>query len=134
MCGGRAGGDAWGMNTRTIKVLVGGYLGVNVAALVAIVLMRHDAALVTDAVWTRGTLISVSAVLTFLFAVQAARGSARAYLRLRIIALIQLVAIVAIIVVPGAFPLWMKVEQGVCGLLLLGLRPWSRLDLTRAQS
>jgi hypothetical protein len=31
------------------------------------------------------------------------------------------VAIAAIISVPGKFPLWMKVEQGVCGLLLIGV-------------
>ena len=26
-----------------------------------------------------------------------------------------------IIALPGTFPLWMKVEQGVCGFLLLGV-------------
>jgi len=33
----------------------------------------------------------------------------------------MLVAIVVIIALPGTFPLWMKFEQGVCGLLLLGV-------------
>ena len=28
------------------------------------------------------------------------------------------VAIAAIIALPGTFPLWMKIEQGACGLLL----------------
>lgn len=28
--------------------------------------------------------------------------------------------IVVIIAVPGGFPVWMKIEQGVCGLLLIG--------------
>jgi len=134
MCRGVPYGDAGGMNPRTLKLLAGGYLAVNLATVVAIVAMRHDTALVTDAVWTRGTLVAISSVLTYLFAAQAARGNGRGYLRLRIVALIQLVAIVTIIAVPGAFPLWMKVEQGVCGLLLLGLRPWSRLDLTRVRS
>lgn len=122
------------MNARTVKLLAGGYLAVNVATVAAIVLLRDHPALVTDAVWTRGVIVAASSVVTYLFAVQASRGSVRGYLRLRIVALIQVVAIIAIIVVPGAFPLWMKVEQGVCGLLLLGLRPWSRLDLTGVQS
>lgn len=34
---------------------------------------------------------------------------------------IMLVVIVVIIALPGTFPLWMKIEQGVCGLLLLGV-------------
>jgi hypothetical protein len=33
----------------------------------------------------------------------------------------MLVAIAVIIALPGTFPLWMKIEQGVCGLLLLGV-------------
>jgi hypothetical protein len=46
----------------------------------------------------------------------------------------MLVAIVVIIAIPGSFPLWMKIEQGACGLVLLGvvaivngkqLRAWS---------
>ena len=39
---------------RTIRRLVLAYLAVSVAALVAIVLMRDDAAEVNSAVWTRG--------------------------------------------------------------------------------
>lgn len=134
MCRGVPRCDADGMTIRTMKLLAGGYLAVNVATVIAIVLMRGDTTLVTDAVWTRGVIVAASSVLTYLFARQAARGSARGYLRLRIVALIQLLAIVTIIVLPGAFPLWMKIEQGLCGLLLLGLRPWSRLDLTGVQS
>ena len=30
-------------------------------------------------------------------------------------------AIAVIITLPGTFPLWMKIEQGVCGLILLGV-------------
>jgi hypothetical protein len=33
----------------------------------------------------------------------------------------MVVAIVLIIVLPGAFPVWLKIEQGVCGLILLGV-------------
>jgi hypothetical protein len=31
------------------------------------------------------------------------------------------VAIAVIVALPGLIPLWMKVEQSVCGLLLLGV-------------
>ena len=33
----------------------------------------------------------------------------------------MMVAIAFIIALPGTFPLWMKIEQGACGLLLIGL-------------
>ncbi|GCE22105.1 hypothetical protein KDK_59050 [Dictyobacter kobayashii] len=75
----------------------------------------------TPAVWIRGTIVAASALLTTLFVVQMARGSGSGYLRLRIVSVIMLVAIVTIIMLPGLFPVWMKVEQGVCGLLLLGV-------------
>jgi hypothetical protein len=31
------------------------------------------------------------------------------------------VAIAVILAIPGDFPLWFKIEQGACGLLLLGV-------------
>jgi hypothetical protein len=33
----------------------------------------------------------------------------------------MLVAIAVILAIPGDFPLWFKLEQGICGLLLLGV-------------
>jgi hypothetical protein len=36
--------------------------------------------------------------------------------RLRIVSAVVLVAIVVIIAPPGGFPLWLKIEQGGCGL------------------
>jgi hypothetical protein len=106
---------------RNVKLLVGGYLGLSVLTLAAIVLLHTNTALVTPAVWIRGTGIVVSALLTCLFVAQMARGERRGYLRLRLVSAIMVGAIALIIVLPGTFPLWMKIEQGVCGLLLLGV-------------
>ena len=88
---------------------------------VAIVLLRNNTTIVTPAVWVRGTIVVASALLTTSFAAQMARGSSGGYLRLRLVSAIMLVAIAVIIALPGTFPLWMKIEQGVCGLLLLGV-------------
>lgn len=104
-----------------VKLLVGGYLGISVLTLVAVVLLRNNTAIVTPAVWVRGTIVAASALLTTSFAGQMAHGSRGGYLRLRLVSAIMLVAIVAIIALPDPFPLWMKIEQGVCGLLLLGV-------------
>jgi hypothetical protein len=106
---------------RGAKVLVGGYLAISVATFVAIVLLRDHASVVNDAVWVRGTIVVASAALMAGFVTRAARGSSRAYLRLRLVSAIMVVAIVVIISLPGTFPLWMKIEQGVCGLLLVGV-------------
>lgn len=106
---------------RNVKLLVGCYLGLNTLTLVAIVLLRNNTAIVTPAVWIRGTIVVASALLTTFFAAQMARGSRGGYRRLRLVSTIMLVVIVVIIALPGTFPLWMKIEQGVCGLLLLGV-------------
>ncbi|MGA8116151.1 MAG: hypothetical protein WCA46_21030 [Actinocatenispora sp.] len=106
---------------RIIKRLVGGYLAIGVLALVAIVLLRNDAAQVNPAVWTRAIIVVCTAVLLLLFTSRAARGSRGAYRRLRIVSIITPVAIAIIIVVPGTFPLWMKIEQGVCGLVMVAV-------------
>ncbi|TCN43965.1 hypothetical protein EV644_101900 [Kribbella orskensis] len=33
----------------------------------------------------------------------------------------MVVAIVVIVAIPGMFPVWMKVDQAVCGVVLLGV-------------
>ncbi|MFB9709363.1 hypothetical protein ACWDTT_25005 [Streptosporangium sandarakinum] len=104
---------------RNVGWLVRGYVAVSVLTLVTMVVFRSDGVMVTDSVWIRGTLVAVASLVTLFFAVRAARGERKMPLRLRIITSIMLVAIVVIIALPGLFPLWFKLEQGVCGLLLL---------------
>jgi hypothetical protein len=60
-------------------------------------------------------------VLLLLFAARAAAGSRGAYRRLRIISVVTVVAIAVIVAVPGPFPGWLKIEQGVCGLIMAGV-------------
>lgn len=106
---------------RGVKLLVGTYVTISALTLVAIVLLRNHANLVTDTVWVRGTIVVATSLLMASFVARAARGGRRAFLRLRIASAVMVVAIVVIIAVPGAFPLWMKIEQGVCGVVLIGV-------------
>jgi hypothetical protein len=106
---------------RKIKLLVGGYLGISVLAVAAIVLMRHHPAEVNSSVWTHGIVVAASAVVAFNVAVRAARGSRGAYRRLRIMSVVLVAAITVIIALPGSFPLWMKAEQGVADLFMIGV-------------
>ena len=106
---------------RYVRLLVSCYLGLSVLTLVVAFFLRDNTALVPPAVWVRGTIVVLSALLTALFVRQMARGSRSGYLRLRIVSAVMVIAIVIITALPGLFPLWMRIEQGVCGLLLLGV-------------
>lgn len=106
---------------RIIRLLVGCYVALSVGTLGVIVALRDNAAEVNSAVWTRGVIVVASALLTFSFAARAGHGHRRSYLRLRIISFVMPVAIVAIIAAPGMFPVWMKVDQAICGAFLVGV-------------
>lgn len=106
---------------RGIRLLVTGYLGLSVLTMVAIAVLHDHPAIVTQAVWVRGTIVVLSAALTYGLAAGTARGSRWAYLRLRLVSAIMVLAIAVIIAVPGVFPVWMKIEQGVCGVVLIGV-------------
>jgi len=104
-----------------VRLLVGAYLGLSVLTLVAIILLRNNAAMVSTLVWIRGSIVAASALLTTIFTAQMARGSRARYRRVRLVSAIIVVAIGVIIWLPGTFPLWLKVKQGVCGVLLLSV-------------
>lgn len=106
---------------RRVKVLALSYFGISILTLVAIPVFRNNPVMVTPAVWVRGSIVVASSVVMTSFVFQMARGRSRAYLRLRLVSAIMLVAVVIIIAIPGDFPLWMKLEQGICGVLLLGI-------------
>ncbi|MFJ9844027.1 hypothetical protein ACIRYZ_26915 [Kitasatospora sp. NPDC101155] len=106
---------------RTVRRFVTAYLGLSVLTLAAAFALRSHTDVVTPAVWIRGTLVVASAAVTLLLAVRAAGGSRGAFRRLRILSAVMIAAIVAIIAVPGTFPVWMKIEQGLCGVALLGV-------------
>jgi hypothetical protein len=106
---------------RNLKALVAGYAALSFGTMVAVFVMRNDSSKVTSPVWVRGSIVLATSLLMYSFATAAAKGRARAFLRLRIVSAVMLVAIVVIVSIPGAFPVWMRVEQGVCGVLLLGV-------------
>jgi hypothetical protein len=104
---------------RTVKLLISCHLGVSVVTILAIGLLRKHPALVTPTVWIRAAIVVIGALLMTTFASRAAHGASRAYLRLRIMSAVMVVAIAVVIAIPGSIPLWMKTEQGFCGVLLL---------------
>jgi hypothetical protein len=114
-----------------IKRAAGLYLALSLATVVAIVALRDNSDAVTAAVWTRGIIVAASSLVTFLLTLRAERGSRGAYRRLRIISAAMIVAIVVIIALPGDFPLWVKIEQGACAIVLLRLAALLNVRRTR---
>ena len=106
---------------RHLTRLVGAYVVLSMATLIAIAVLRDDRSAVNSAVWIRATIMALSALLTLSFTVRAGYGSSRSFLRLRIVSAVMLVTIAVIISVPGTFPLWLKLEQAACGLMLLSV-------------
>ncbi|MGK4584003.1 hypothetical protein [Kitasatospora sp. HPMI-4] len=106
---------------RTMKRLVGGYIALSLLTLVAACLLRRDPGLVNATVWIRGTIVVLTSLLMLSFVVGASRGHRRAYLRLRIASGAMVAAIAVLVPLPNLLPLWMRIEQGACGLLLLGV-------------
>ncbi|HEX5199174.1 hypothetical protein ACFQS1_13160 [Paractinoplanes rhizophilus] len=104
---------------RNVIWLIGGYAAVSVLTLVTVIVFRDDTAMVTSGVWVRGTIVAAASLLTLFFAVRAERGDRRMLRRLRLVTAIMLVAITVIVALPGAFPVWFRLEQAICGLLLL---------------
>lgn len=106
---------------RRARLLVGGYLALSAATLAAVVVLSAEHVAVPDAVWVRTVIVVATGALMFGFATRAVRGSRGAFVRWRIAAAVMVAAIVVIVAIPGAFPVWLRVEQGVCGLLLVAV-------------
>lgn len=105
---------------RRLKALVGLYATVSVLTFAGLVAYR-DSSSVTQPVWVRISIVAVSSLILFALTLRAARGSRGAFRRLRILSAVMLVAIVVIVSLPGMFPVWMRIEQSVCGVLLLAV-------------
>lgn len=70
-------------------------------------------------VWLRGAAVAAASVWLVALAGQAARGRRSAYVRIRFVTLAAPVGIALIILAPDSgYPGWMKVEQGVIGVLV----------------
>jgi hypothetical protein len=116
----------------TVVKLLAAFLVISVSTVVAVVLMRHKPALVSTAVWVRTPLVAASAAMLLLFARRAAAGHRGSFRRLRIISMVVLAAIIGVVAWPGAFPVWLRVEQAVCGVFMLSVVARTNLRVVRS--
>ncbi|MDR2323549.1 MAG: hypothetical protein LBE60_18115 [Microbacterium sp.] len=104
---------------RPVLLLSAAFVAVS-AAMIAYLGVASAAGIGFDtAIWIRCSLVLASAIVVLAIAVSAARGSRGAWVRLRIVSPIIVTAVVVIVSIPGFLPDWVRLEQAVCGLLLL---------------
>jgi hypothetical protein len=101
-----------------VKKFVAAYGAFSVAVLVVVVVLSVMGREVTSFMWGRTGGMFASAVVTYWLTVVASRGARWAYIRVRVIAVVVPIAIVAIDCVPGALPPWFAALQ-IAGALAL---------------
>lgn len=106
---------------RTIRAMCAAYLAATVLTIAFLAWKNNDRSLVTDHAWGHEVILLVFAVVLVLVARRAAEGHRRAYLRLRIVAVVVPVASLVVAAIPGFLPGWMRIEQVVYGLWLVGV-------------
>jgi hypothetical protein len=104
---------------RPVFALITAFLALSAALIAFVAVLAAFGISVDLAIWIRGSFVVASGVTLLLFAWVAVRGSRAAFMRLRIILPVVLVALIVIVSIPGFLPVWMRVEQAVCGALLL---------------
>ncbi|MFF4602334.1 hypothetical protein ACFY12_06175 [Streptomyces sp. NPDC001339] len=117
----RLNGESVRQAFRSTKRLVGCYVGLSVLTLIALVLLRNHPGIATDTAWVRCIIVVATSLLMASFAARASRGHRKSFLRLRVSSGVMVAAIAVIVALPGAFPVWLRIEQAVCGMVLLGV-------------
>ena len=103
---------------RVVNRLLIGFLVMSVLLAAVTFLLRDH---VPGAAWGRVIGLLVASPLYLLVANRMAAGRRWAYRRLRVLSVLGTVGIAVLVSVPGPYPVWMRVEQGVQGLILLAL-------------
>lgn len=117
---------------RPILVLLTAFLLVSLAMEAVLIVQNATGASVAIAIWIRCSLVLASSVVLVLIAVSAARGSRASLTRLRIISPVVVIAVVVIVSIPGFLPDWVRIEQAVCGALVLPVAILANLPRIRA--
>jgi hypothetical protein len=104
---------------RPVLVLFAAFILVSIAMEAVLVVQSIAGSPVDGAVWTRCSLVLASSIVLLLLTIAAVRGSRAAWRRLRIISPIVVIAVIVIVSIPGFLPDWVRLEQAVCGALVL---------------
>ena len=119
--------------TRRIFTLLHINTGLSVAFLGMAFLFRDG---LDPVVWIRAAGVLVLSLMSLLWATRMRDGARSAWLRMLWVSVAGPIGIAALVLLPGPYPMWARVEQAVQGLLLLGVawgvtRPQVRARIVR---
>jgi hypothetical protein len=117
---------------RPVLILLWSFVGLSAAMVVFLAVLSAVGIGVDTAIWVRCSIVLGSSIVLLVFGIGAARGSRNALLRLRIVAPVVVAAVIVIVSIPGFLPGWVRVEQAVCGLIVLPVAIIANLPRTRA--
>ncbi|MFC4587574.1 hypothetical protein [Sphaerisporangium corydalis] len=121
------------VSLQRIRFLFVGMAVVSVATLIIAAVLHNRPDLVNWVVWVRGGAVAVASLWLIWLAGQAAKGKRSAYVRIRTLSILGTIGIVLICVAPDSgYPLWMKFDQGLIGLLLAGVALLATRQAVRA--
>lgn len=104
-----------------------------IALAAAALLTVLDPAEVNWVVWLRGSVVAAASLVFVAVTRAAARGSRAAFTRMRWISILAPIGIGLIIIAPDSgYPVWMKVEQGLIGILIVVIAVLLNRKATRA--
>jgi hypothetical protein len=106
---------------RRARMLAVALTTVNLLNVGYLILLHGDPRIVTDAAWGRSLILLIAGLALIFFTTGLGYGSYRSYLCVRVESIALLVSVVVMIAIPGLLPAWMKIEQAVCGVILLAL-------------
>ena len=104
---------------RPLLSLLAGFFAVSLAMEAVLIVQSALGIPVDSAIWIRCSLVLASSIVLWLIAFTASRGSRTAWIRARIISVVVVAAVIVIVSIPGFLPDWVRIEQGVCGALVL---------------
>lgn len=110
------------VEVRGAGVLVTGYVAIVLGTVVALAVMSSMAPrLATDEAWGHAVIVAIFAIVLPLRLRSARAGNARAWRAVGVIAAVLLVVNVVEAALPGAFPVWMRVQMAVIAVLMAAL-------------
>lgn len=110
------------MTHRHINWLLLTFSGLSVVFLITTVaLAEYIPRDVNSTVWSRAVTVLIISALYFFFAYKLRQGKRWAYTRLRITSFVGAIGIIAIVTLPGQYPVWARAELALQGLVLMGL-------------
>ncbi|MEU6995247.1 hypothetical protein ABZ953_31895 [Streptomyces sp. NPDC046465] len=104
--------QAFGAAANSIRICA----ALSTVALLAVVAVAGSGHMVNTFMWVRAVLLPVVAVLMHRLTLAASRGSRRAFERVRTLAVVMPVAIIAVDLIPGVCPPWYAAAQVICML------------------